>query len=804
MDFEFYDENTFNDGGAGEPEPESLIEPLDFFDFIFGVENSNGWVCLTTWPGGEFGKGRGPTKEHWFAWPEHRDRISGFVQANAQKDMYFVPALFDTRMNRKASNIGRQRVVYADADNYQAYKDKLRVTPSIVVRTGPVNAHLYWLCDDQHDPQELSHTAKAIAHAHAESGMDKGGWDGGQLLRVPGTRNNKPGVKRPVFVDAFTAEVFAHSHLASKYPKLEATHEATDLGTMPPVSTWPTEVEMADLMATKPHLAKLYTQVVNKGEGDRSDRVYALLSAMRREDMDVVTMLAAGWYCGSNKYRQEARPPEEFWREVTKAYNDPTNLPAANAWEIELAFDQKAKESKGEATVREQRTAALTFLTPEEQRKVPFDTFIDDYVIWSRGITDAVAQYQRAAAITALSCVYGEYGKAPSKFHLPLTVWFMVMGPSTRSRKTTAMRMMVRLLEDIADNEFFYVLTDDATPEGLAAALKDRPEGVTSLFYRDELHGMIHDEKAKKYLAGFQTLLTQLYDGYNRSRIRAGAKEEKTRKTAVNFPIYGTGVFDNTAESLTPQDFISGHLARFMYVIGEPAEMTPESEWMDQIKPGYTEDHERNKLMAQLRTGRNFWDSRVTRGQPVPIMTQPCACRDMCTHATCVCEDCPWRRWNEFAYEMRTTAGSYEGFKDALEATADRLSKSALKVACLLAMHDRFEYVQMHHLYKAMDLAAEWFQHMVLVANRIKATERRKQQDEILEKVASRDSQGITKNELYKAFRDHYDVGQFEQVLQALLLSGLVHKHTAAVARRGQKNAANIDRYYYPTNCPHD
>lgn len=793
-------------GHGQEPEPKPANVPLgDFFDLVF-MHAGSGWVCLTTWPGGTYNsEAGGPTVEHWFAWPEHKDRMTGFALANKAKDVYFVPALFETKSNRRAKNISGQSVVYADADRYQEYKRNLRVPPSIVVSTGPVNAHLYWIIEDEQDPKKLAEIAKSVAYTHAGSGMDKGGWDGGQLLRVPGTFNNKVGIRRRVEITELSGESFNLDQLAEKYPPLVDEFEATELGAMPDPKTWPSEIEMADFISTKPHLVRLYTEVVNRGEGDRSDRVYALLSALRRDEVEPLVMLAAGWYSGSNKYRQEARPPEEFWREVTKAYNDPANTPAANAWEFEDAFDRAQARATGEVTIKEQRTAALTFLSAEEQKKVPFDTFIDDYVVWTRGLTDAVAAYQKGAALTILSCVYGEYGVAPSAFHLPLTLWFMAMGPSTRSRKSTALRIMVRLLDEIADGEYFYALTDDATPEGLANAIKERPEGVTSLFYRDELHGLLHEEKHKKYMAGLQTLLTQLYDGYNRARIRAGQKEDKTKGSGLtNFPIYGTGVFHNTADSLSHEDFISGHLARFIYILGEPGEMTEASEWLGQVPATKGIDMERGRIADALRLGRNYWDSKVERGKPVRIMTQPCACKDLCSFEMCTCEDCPWRRWNAFAFDMKKTALGYEGFEDALGATADRLAKSALKVACLLAMHDRYEYVQMHHMYKAMDLSAEWFQHMVLVAHRIKSSERLKLQDEIVGRVAAKGEKGATKMDLYRPSRGAYDVGQFDQHMQALLLSGLIHKHNSAVQRASGSGRATVERFYHPLTCPHD
>lgn len=794
FDFEFYDEEM------NRPKGEHLTTG-DFLDMIFfGLDA--GWVCLTTWPGGKMTneKGRGPTQEMWFAWPEHRDRIIGYTTQNEDKDMYIVPALFENKTSRRARNIRAQTVFYADADNYSQYRDKIRIPPSITVHSSPNNAHLYWVVTDCTDPRKLAHLGRNVAHAHADDGMDKGGWDAGQLLRVPNTYNSKPGVRRKVVGDLLEGLLYHYDDVLESYPQIEEVFEAEDLGPMPPVSSWPSEIECIDYMQTQPDLLPLYTKTVRAGEGDRSERMYALLSSMRRKNIDPLMMLAAGWYSGSNKYRQGGRPPEEFWTEVNKAYNDPANLPTADEWEIDAAYEETVKDKEDARRAPARRIAALTFLKPEEQAQVPFDTFIDSYVTWARGLTDAVPQYQRAGAITVLSAVFGEYGKAPSRFHLPLTCWFMAMGPSTRSRKTTAMRIMTGVLDSLSDGLYTYVLGDDVTPEGIAAALADRPEGTTSVMYRDEFHGMLTDEKEKKYMSGLQTTLTQLYDGYNRSRIRAGKKEEKQKKVAVNVPIYGTGVFKETAGHLTEEDFTNGHLTRFVYVLGDPGEMTAESEWLDQIKPGHEVDLERLNLLDKIREARDFWDSKVTRGQPVHIKFEQCDCRDMCTYQMCVCEDCPWRRWNAFAYEIRKTASTdYENMQTVLEATADRLAKTVMKVACLLAMSECYENVQMRHLLKAIDMSSEWFQHMVLVAKRVKATEWRKKQDDVSDKVMAKGNRGATKNELYRAFRSQYSPAEFEVVLHALTMSGTVHKHEGVI-RRGSASS-RVERFFWPDAC---
>src|SRR5690554_1270474 len=125
----------------------------DFFQMVFcglpGTATTARWVNIRTWSGGTFGRGTGPTQSHWFAWPDHLDRIVGFCAQNQDQDIYVVPALFTTRDSATARNIGAQAVVYADADELSL--ESLRTDPTIVVETSPGRHHVYWVVSDTTD-----------------------------------------------------------------------------------------------------------------------------------------------------------------------------------------------------------------------------------------------------------------------------------------------------------------------------------------------------------------------------------------------------------------------------------------------------------------------------------------------------------------------------------------------------------------------------------------------------------------------------------------------------------------------------
>src|SRR5690606_15961224 len=162
------------------------------------------------------------------------------------------------------------------------------------------------------------------------------------------------------------------------------------------------------------------------------------------------------------------------------------------------------------------------FLSADERKRLPDDTLVDRYVRWASTITDAAKQYHRAGILTVMSAVFGEFGLPPTKFYMGrLNLWFLVLGGTTRSRKSTARHMWLRLLRDLQTGEYDYVFGSDVPAEALAEELSEKP-AWSSVFQRDEVHGLLGQESSKGYLAGLREDFTELYYGHVRIRKRVG------------------------------------------------------------------------------------------------------------------------------------------------------------------------------------------------------------------------------------------------------------------------------------------
>jgi hypothetical protein len=739
-----------------------------FFNVLFdGLE---GWLAIACYPGeGIFQAGKGPTHTVFFKWPQQRDDAVAYVMLNKHKDLYTVPTLFKTKNNRTAANASVGQVIYADAD--QADPDVFRMEPTMVVESSPNRFHLYWQVEgDTYDPMELAKYSRRIAHAHKGNGCDISGWDVGQLLRIPQSTNNKPHLDAPWIVDGYiNGGGYILTRFSDSYPAVIEARTASGERDYP--TTLP-GLEQAVNYILGTTLWDLYSKKVVKEHGResrRSVRMWKLLSELSRLGIPIEAAFVIAQHAGCNKYAQDGRPIDELWKEVCKAYDDPAN----QAPNTELDHDEleKFRQIEAEMQASSPMPDALTgtyvqhavqFLSDVERIQVPHDTIVDRYVTWAAGKTDAAAQYQCAGILTVLATVFADFAYPATKFRMGgLNLWFMILGGTTRSRKSTARYMMLDTLAALETEEYQYDLGSDVTGEGLTVELADHP-GRSKLLNRDEVHGMFRETGAKSYLSGLKETITELYDGFVRGRLRATTKKTKSARTAFN--MFLSGVTEDVTETLTMRDFLSGFLARFLIAYAEPPERTPESVYMQQmdepnrfslgtdgtVQVTAVVDVEWEEIIADIVRARAFWEGLTKPGSQTDIGFAKDA----------------WRRVNEFNWDVGAAAEKHD-LKEALEPTADRMVKSVIKVACLLAMVEGKTEVEMPHVLKTIDMAEEWFGFLLILAGKIRESEWQRRQDEV-EAALMKFGEAVAWSKAYNSVRGRFRPKEFSEIIEAL------------------------------------
>lgn len=745
---------------------------LAFFDTLFPVTGSGrdqGYVVLALYPEGYFTPGRGPTQLHWFAWPSQREHLVAFCLQNTESDIYTSACLYKKRgpEMRRADNIAHQWAAYADADSLDL--KKLKAEPTMVVKTSPGRHHVYWVTTND-DPDRLVEISRTIAHTHAADGCDKGGWDAGQLLRVPGSTNNKYLTR-----DGSTFEVTIAQHsntwdiakLADIYPPGTVTAQSDpSLEDMPPKSEWHNSPavlkEVQEIFAYSVEIEEMF-HARYVPEDDWSDIMWRFLGMLARYGASRLAAMYLGWEAPFNKYRGKRSKdrqyePEHFWNEVCRAYNLPENRAVTNSIQAATRTILDREEANPENKARK-LASGISLLNHSQREQVPYDTIVDDYVTWAKTCTDAPETYHRAGALCLLTSVFGEFGRHPTRRDSNLTLWFMMLGPTTRARKTTSMNLWVDILADLQDSRYAYLLGSDVTAEALNVVLPKK-DGRTSVLYRDEAHGLFSEQDKKHYFTGFRERLTDLYSGRVPVVLRAATAgiemtdEEKAKaiKARTNFVMFLAGTTKQVAEVLTVKDYQSGHLARFLITEADPPPMTKEmmySEQYDGSEDAF--DGMRHTLITRIRDAREFWQDITPPGSLKLINFDDDAWR--------LLQDAQWG-----LYEASITNEMHE----VLEATAKRMGDSLQKVCVLLAMSECKTKVTMRHVLKATFLAEEWYAHAVNFAGKLMHSVWSGRQEEILAMVRSR-LDGVTQAEIYSRFRHKMQEREIDSDLAMLV-----------------------------------
>lgn len=641
-----------------------------------------------------------------FMYPDSLPTILKYAGMREDEDLYFSPMLFSVP-RRRASSVSSTSCLYADTDEFPV--EKYIIPPSINIETSPGRHASLWLLDSDYPPEEVAQVSRAIALTHAsrdsdgkQTGTDVGGWDLTQLLRLPNSTNLKylvagkyKGYKAPypVAVDDSTSplSIYSLADITAAYDpsNLPAMPDRSEED-MPDIDDLPSQTTVLSRIMSSPTLSKLYEKKAAPGE-DRSNNLYHFVSECLRAGFTAEQTFVVGWYCASNKYRLDGRPRDDFWTyDMRKALADPENRPRTSVDEIA----QEAYLHPEDEGISTQISYGLL-----KEGEFPTRTFVEDYAAWGSSKTDAPAVYHMAGALTILSCLFGDWGVAVPKFgDLNLGLSFLIMGETTKTRKTTARNLMKSFLRRCEDEDSAYILTSDATEEALIDALNQRPN-KSSLYDRDEAQKLIGDVKGGKgYMKGFLETLNELYDGIARGRLRVG---KQTMSTSVVFVQYLMGIRSQIQENLELSDFVSGWGPRNIYVRGEQsANVDVPLQQQSRVKDSKQADTVLLNLVTRMLKYRDRFSHKCSG--------------DLENKLRVYFDDDAWENVVSLEGELGQMFKGHERF-EVLEACFSRLNINAIKVATLLAMSDGRDTVTMQDVINVRSYAARWVEDLIIM-----------------------------------------------------------------------------------------
>lgn len=680
----------------------------DFFKLVFG--QASGQVCVSYLTHGDR-----TMHKVWFEWPTKLEEMLKNIEAHCQQlvHAYFCPSLYDKPGKKNKENIRICTNVWADLDTCDP--QLLLIRPSILVQTSPQRFQALWLLEDPVEPHVAEEISRRIAYYHADQGADKSGWDLSQLLRIPYTPNYKYGeLSEAPLVTIIHAErsLFRPSDF-DVYPTvrgIEFTKQSE-----PPQDT----DESAQSIITRhlPMLGMDFERLFYETpQRDWSGALWNLIricaeSGLRPEETFIVTEAAA-----CNKYRRDGRPETDLWHDVQKAYvkniEHTKLIPTATSTIPELL-------SKEEELIVQDR-----------------ETFIERYIKWASGLTDASVQYHQSGAFVILSALLAGNIKLPTSATTMIpNLWFMILGNTTITRKTTAMNLAMRLLYDVDDRA---LLATDGSIEGILVGMRDRPK-QPSIFLRDEFTGLLEAIAHKDYMAGFAEQLTKLYDGEPLRRLLR--KEVIDIKDPI-FIMYVGGIKAKTQMMITEELVMGGFLPRFVIVTAEP-DLTK----VRPLGPPLPQDIEARELIKnELIDMHNHYVQETT------VTSNGIAIGKTVKDFKAKLTPEAWQRYNQ--YEMLMTKTALDAGLDYLTPVYDRLAKSTLKAAVLIAAStQRSEQVvvELPDLLHAIYYARQWRAYASEIVNGIGKTYDERLMDKIYLSIRA-SSIGAARDEIMNLF----------------------------------------------------
>jgi hypothetical protein len=707
----------------------------DFFDAIYGSATGLATIVTRHSVSGEL------TEQKFFEYPSDKDAMVAHATANENDDVYFSPILFSSprRIKENAKTVS---VVYADADACQP--ENFLIEPSVSVQTSEGRWHTYWILDSETDPQVVSLLSKKIAYAHAHQGCDKSGWNTTKLLRVPNSMNRKQGKDFSV-VATSNGSIYNLQEIEDVYGDVKVD-PIRELATIDLPAEFPQLISVMSKLQNNPEIVGLYMEQPS-ANADMSKLLWKLEIELFRQGLSLEEVFIIAKNAKCNKYHSPLRPKRldadgDLWREVQRAHQAFSEEGTAD--NIIVSVDEESKPKR--------EVEVAKFLTDDELYDVRINrSFVDDYCDWALAKTDAALPYQIASAFTVLSSVFSDIGYAVPKYgKMGLNLWFMVLGETTLTRKSTSRNLMLRVVREFEKFSGYQIdIGSDATPEGVTGILAER-DGKTSLLHRDEVQGMFKDFINKTYMASAAERFTELYDGHVPVVIRSGKGKSQTERAETNFLMYLMGITSKVADVLTTEYFRSGFLARFIYVLADTPPRTKESEDIRQADEYevIVKDVALEKLVKGLYESVSFWQKK---GAPSPRPVR--------------LSEAALERFNKYKWDMGEFAENHPE-RESIEPSRQRLALSVWKCAILLAMYERQDEVKLSHMLTAIRHSEEWFNNLVKMASAISASEWQRDVDKLEALVMDRGGK-IRYEEAYRKFNNKRK-REFDEMVQAL------------------------------------
>jgi hypothetical protein len=703
-----------------------------FFKYLFGTM-INGFVCLA-----QISKGRDQFREEFFQWPEQLDDMIIYVgKRTGTHNLYVCPQILRKPI-RKKEHVLTCPSAWADLDTCSP--GECIVPPTISIETSHGRYQAYWLFEEPFLPEDAEAISRRIAYYHSFQGADRSGWDLTQMLRVPHTTNFNHGEGEPVKVLEATRARYRMDDF-EKYPQVVAT-EVEDVP-MPEdlsnVTSGELLAKFAEVLPPQVDLLFNYPPDSDSWNENLWRLEMTLFEAgLTPEEVFIIVRDAA-----CNRYRRDKRPDFQLWKEVCRSHVKHAERAGLNAPQV--------PESQSPLLLDSERDILSQGETSD---------FVQEYITWAKTLGDAAPQYHQAGAFIILSTLLSGSVRLPTSFGtIKPNLWFMLLADTTLTRKSTAMDIAMDLIEEVDSSA---ILATDGSIEGLMGSLSTRP-GRPSVFLRDEFSGLLESITKKDYYAGMAEMLTKLYDGKLQKRL---LKKEVIEIKDPCLVLFAGGIRNKVCSLLNAEMISSGFVPRFVFITAE-SDATKVKPLGPPTQPN-TEG--RDKMLSRMRDMYMHYKSeaRLTEVDGKLVMSGP-------PHWNAQLDEEAWLRYNKLEADMMK-AGLETDKPDILTPTYDRLCKSILKAAVLLAAAEQRPKqgepvtVTLHHLLYSIGLCEEWRQHANDIIAEVGLSQNEREYQRVFGTIKR--TPGISRSRVMQAH--HLNARSADMIFETLEQRGLI------------------------------
>lgn len=611
-----------------------------FFEFLF--EDDRGYLCLAVADRGDQDKMRSSFRRIFFEWPLQKEGLKEFIDDNAvKKHLWFSVHLFSRAKAIKENAVGG-RLIYADLD--ECDPDSVQPLPTVATESSPGRYHALWKLNTKIPPDVAADYSRRIAYKYSENGVDKSGWDIGQLLRVPYTRNFKYHDNPIVDVHStssleLTAEVFEAMEKPAIAEVSDDYEDMPDLESMPDPATIFYKYYPQHLQT---HILDWFFEEPDE-DADWSRIMWRMINTCLELGMSNEETFVIASKAKCNKYERDHRPIRLLWKEILKA---------------------EALQSQTREILEGQKPLEMPELAPEPAS----ETILDAYQGWLEEATDALPIYHELSGFIILSSILASNLRLEASYGTVVpNLWGLILGESTLTRKSTAMTHARDLLSYLDET---IEIGSEGSIEGMLQELSQRPR-MASMFYRDEVSGFIDAITHKEYLAGMAETLTHLYDA---PRVfRRMLKKETVHVQEPVFIFFGGGVEEEVYSKVSENHVTSGFLPRFLVVSGQ-TDLTR----LRLTGPASAENMNRRQKIYDTM-GELY--HRYNQTEAVRIGNQTIH-RQSTYHVELTSN--AWEMYQVIESKL-TTAANESNVPNLALPTFERLSRSCLKMSMLLA-----------------------------------------------------------------------------------------------------------------------